>query len=128
MVQQDIDWNDNNLQCALGIMLDKGVLYDEGLVQAGKETLYTKNQLVGYILYLHVRGGLFNDKEKTLVQLEKYLKAMSKPKLRELINARLRKFVRTNVILKGAREKDGVEISVRKKQPMRKVVKGEKLP
>jgi hypothetical protein len=102
--------------------LDKGILYDEGLVQAGKEKLYTKNNLVGYVLYLHVRGGLFDDKEKTLVQLEKYFKAMSKSKLRELVNARLRKFVRTNVFLKGARAKDGVEVSVSKKQPMRKVV------
>jgi hypothetical protein len=122
MTERDIDWNNNNLQCALGIMLDKGILYDEGLVQAGKEKLYTKNNLVGYVLYLHVRGGLFDDKEKTLVQLEKYFKAMSKSKLRELVNARLRKFVRTNVFLKGARAKDGVEVSVSKKQPMRKVV------
>tara|TARA_B110000483_G_scaffold229858_1_gene294385 strand:+ start:950 stop:1333 length:384 start_codon:yes stop_codon:yes gene_type:complete len=127
-MNREVDWNETNLQCALGMMLDKGLLYDEGLVRTGEEKRYTKNLLIGYVLYLHVRGGLFDDKQKTLVELQKYFKSMTKSALRELINSRLRKYVRVYTEVKGARKKDGVEVSVRKKQHMRKVVKGDKLP
>lgn len=128
MVKREVDWNETNLQCALGIMLDKGLLYDEGLVRTGEEKRYTKNDLIGYVLYLHVRGGLLDDKQKTLVELQKYFRSMTKSALRELINSRLRKYVRVHTEVKGVRKKEGVEVSVRKKHHVRKVVKGEELP
>lgn len=128
MGAREINWTETNLQCALGIMLDRGILYDEGLIRSGVEKEYTKNHMIGYALYLHVRGGLFDDKQKTVLELEKYFKAMTKSALRELINARLRKYIRVHTVLKGARERDGVKVSVSKKQPVRKVVQSEKLP
>lgn len=122
---EKINWTVSNLQCALGIMLDRMLLYDEGLIRARREQDYTKNEIVGYALYLQSRAGLFDDKKLLLIDLEKYLMKMTKSNLRELVNARLRKNVRVHTVVKGAREKDGVKVSVSKKQPMRKVVKSE---
>lgn len=125
MSKKEINWTVSSLQCALGIMLDRGVLYDEGLIRARRDDDYTKNEMVGYALYLQSRGGLFDDKKLTLTDLEKHLKKMTKSNIRELVNARLRKYVRVHTVVKGAREKEGVKVSVTKKQPVRKVVKSE---
>lgn len=125
-MSKQIKWKESNLQCALGMMLDRNLLYDEGLIVPNREKDYTKNDLIGYALYLHVRGGLFKDQEMTMKELDILFNKHTKGKLRLLINTAIRKYVRVHIVVKGTKDKDAVKVSVSKKQPVRKVVQSEK--
>ena len=125
-MSKQIKWTESNLQCALGMMLDRNLLQDEGLITPNREKDYTKNDLIGYALYLHVRGGLFNEQQMSLKELDGFLNKHTKGKLRQLINTSIRKYVRVHTVVKGTKEKDAVEVSVSKKQPVRKVVQSKK--
>jgi hypothetical protein len=125
-MSKQIKWTESNLQCALGMMLDRNLLHDEGLIIPNREKDYTKNDLIGYALYLHVRGGLFNEQQMTMKELDVLFNKQTKGKLRQLINTAMRKYVRVHTVVKGTKEKDAVEVSVSKKQPVRKVVQSKK--
>lgn len=125
-MSKQIKWTESNLQCALGMMLDRNLLHDEGLISPNREKDYTKNDLVGYALYLHVRGGLFNEQQMTMKELDTFLNKHTKGKLRQLINTAIHKYVRVHTTVKGTKDKDGVEVSVSKKKPVRKVVQSKK--
>lgn len=125
-MSKQIKWTESNLQCALGMMLDRNLLHEEGLVTPNREKDYTKNDLIGYALYLHVRGGLFDEQKMTMKELEASLSKRTKGSLRQLINTAIRKHVRVHTVVKGTKDREGVEVSVSKKQPVRKVVQSKK--
>lgn len=84
------DWTEENLECALGLMLDRNHVRGAGEVRKEREKYYTKSELVGYALYLHTRGNLYADKEMDFDALRTHLMSFAKGRLREDINRRLR--------------------------------------
>ena len=84
------DWTEQNLECALGLMLDRNYVRGAGEVRKDKEKHYTKSDLVGYALYLHTRGDLYADKRMSFDALRTHLMGLTKGGLREDINRRLR--------------------------------------
>jgi hypothetical protein len=112
-------WSESALQCALGTMLDKDLLEANGRVRRNTESMFTKRVIVGYALYLHVRGRLFDDKQMTLDRLERHLMRATKTDVVSMINARLGTHIRTRTTVRGTRSPQLVEVSVRKQQSMR---------
>ena len=84
------DWTEQNLECALGLMLDRNHVRGAGEVRKDKEKHYTKSELVGYALYLHTRGDVYADKRMGFDALRAHLMSFTKADLREDINRRLR--------------------------------------
>lgn len=106
-------WNEGNLECALGTMLDRNLLRGEGFVKPDKDKQYTKDDLVGYALYLHVRGGVFTDKELSFDNLRGYLNRQTKSDLREMINTRLRPITHKRVRVRGTKNAEAVSVDVK---------------
>lgn len=101
------------LICAFGLMLDKNLLYGPGLINDKRVGVVSKEDLVNYAIYLHTRGGIYDDLKLTLEKLRVRLQRMTKGKLVTSINARLTSKPRAHTVVEGVNKKDGSKVSVK---------------
>lgn len=110
------------LICAFGLMLDKNLLYGPGLINEKRIGVVSKEDLVNYAIYLHTRGGIYDDLKLTLEQLRVRLQRMTKGRLVSSINARLISKPRAHTAVKGVNKKDGSNVSVKLEHMKQKLI------
>lgn len=101
------------LVCALGLMLDKNMLYGPGLIREKQMGLVAKEDLVNYAIYLHTRGGLYDDLKLTLEALRPRLRRFTKGRLIASINERMVAKPRAHTKVKGLDKRDAAKVGVR---------------